>query len=248
MKIRNPLLLSVLFHGTIILGGGVLLTHGPEFDMSRPAAGSAVQAETIEVDLVIPPPPAPKVPEQVLAESPDVLEQESEMSVPLPAPTHPSPTPTSRPTPVRTKRPAPPAMTASPVTPSVQQQSDASTTEGSQAQSFTQPREESGRASDQSGNGTRNAEPDYLRNPPPVYPNDSRRAGEEGTVILKVRIDVSGAVEELSVRRSSGFSRLDSAAERAVRSWTFRPAYLAGIAVSSTVEVPVTFRLTAEKR
>lgn len=85
--------------------------------------------------------------------------------------------------------------------------------------------------------------PDYLRNPPPIYPRSSRLSGEEGVVVLTVRIDTSGVVLDLTLKRSSQFSRLDQAALESVRDWKFKPARIAGLAVASTVEVPVKFVL-----
>lgn len=80
------------------------------------------------------------------------------------------------------------------------------------------------------------ADLDYLANRQPNYPSLSRRLKEQGTVLLRVRTDASGAVLELRLERSSGFSRLDEAALRAVRKWRFTP--VAGEAV-----LPVEFSL-----
>ena len=85
--------------------------------------------------------------------------------------------------------------------------------------------------------------PRYSNNPPPVYPLEARRAGQQGTVVLSVLLNPQGAVETLAVKESSGHVLLDQAALRAVRYWHFKPATVAGIAVSSQVEIPVTFRL-----
>lgn len=87
------------------------------------------------------------------------------------------------------------------------------------------------------------AEPDYLRNPPPTYPRESRKNGEEGVVLLAVSIGADGIVRELELKQSSTFERLDSAALEAVKSWKFKPAKIAGVAVASLVDVPVRFRL-----
>ena len=52
----------------------------------------------------------------------------------------------------------------------------------------------------------------------PAYPPASRRAGEEGTVRLKVLVDEKGRPRDVAVATSSGFARLDEAAIQAVRS------------------------------
>ena len=87
------------------------------------------------------------------------------------------------------------------------------------------------------------AEPDYLNNPPPKYPNESRRRHEEGVVLIFASIDSSGRVESLDISKSSGFSLLDEAAVSAVKNWKFKPARFAGISIDSNVEIPVRFSL-----
>lgn len=87
------------------------------------------------------------------------------------------------------------------------------------------------------------AQPDYLRNPPPVYPEISRRLREEGTVWLKTSVNVKGRATQINIVKSSGFDRLDKAAQNSVRQWRFRPAQFAGLAVESMVEIPIIFQL-----
>jgi protein TonB len=83
----------------------------------------------------------------------------------------------------------------------------------------------------------------YLNNPPPSYPAVSKRAGEQGRVMLRVHVDAMGAVEEIEVQASSGFARLDEAARSAVRRWRFIPAKLGDRAVAGWAIVPVHFTL-----
>lgn len=84
---------------------------------------------------------------------------------------------------------------------------------------------------------------DYLRNPSPEYPSVSRERGEEGTVLLRVRIDREGEPLEVNVRESSGYKRLDRAAVETVSDWSFSPAEEDGSAVRSNVLVPVKFNI-----
>lgn len=84
---------------------------------------------------------------------------------------------------------------------------------------------------------------DYLHNPKPVYPSISRRNGEEGKVLLKVRVSPQGNALDVMVSRSSGFARLDGAATDAVVRWRFVPARRGDEAVESSVIVPITFAL-----
>ena len=91
--------------------------------------------------------------------------------------------------------------------------------------------------------GARGAIPDYLRNPPPAYPEPSRLAHEEGVVMLVVDVGHSGNPTGVRLQQSSGFTALDQAAIRAVRDWKFRPATTAGMVVASSVSIPVRFEL-----
>ena len=60
-----------------------------------------------------------------------------------------------------------------------------------------------------------------LHNPKPVYPLSSRRLGEQGLVQVKVSMTERGEVEAAVVVKSSGHSRLDASALRAVRQWRY---------------------------
>lgn len=83
------------------------------------------------------------------------------------------------------------------------------------------------------------------KNSQPEYPPSSRRAGEEGTVILLLYVLENGRVGEAKVDKSSGFERLDDAAQKeAQRNWRFKPATKDGKPVAAWTKVAVTFRLT----
>lgn len=83
----------------------------------------------------------------------------------------------------------------------------------------------------------------YLKNPAPAYPAMSRRLGEEGHVVLRVFVDVEGRAEQIEIKSSSGFPRLDQAAEDAVRRWKFVPARRGDEVVATWVAVPIIFNL-----
>jgi len=83
----------------------------------------------------------------------------------------------------------------------------------------------------------------YLNNPSPPYPNRSRRLGEEGKVILRVRVSSEGNADEVEIKASSGSARLDDSALQTVRHWQFLPARRGSDTVASWVLVPVLFRL-----
>ena len=79
----------------------------------------------------------------------------------------------------------------------------------------------------------------------PTYPSSSRRAGEEGTVRLKVLVDEKGRPRDVAVATSSGFARLDQAAIDAVRKWRFVAATDGTRPISAWTQVAITFRLTS---
>ena len=78
---------------------------------------------------------------------------------------------------------------------------------------------------------------------PPRYPMDSRRAREQGTVVLSVLLSTDGRVSDISVARSSGFSRLDRAALDAVRGWRWSPVVRDGNPVLARGLVTIPFIL-----
>jgi protein TonB len=84
---------------------------------------------------------------------------------------------------------------------------------------------------------------DYLNNPKPGYPSISRRLGEEGVVMLRVYVSAKGTPDQIQLLKSSGFDRLDQAAQSAVSKWRFAPARQGKIAVAAWVQVPVSFQL-----
>lgn len=86
--------------------------------------------------------------------------------------------------------------------------------------------------------------PRVLKSSEPPYPAVARRMGQEGSVLLRVRVDALGRPEAVEVARTSGYSVLDAAAMDAVRGWRFVPAQAEGRAISAWVTFTVTFRLT----
>jgi protein TonB len=77
----------------------------------------------------------------------------------------------------------------------------------------------------------------------PIYPAQSRRAGEEGTVTFKVLVDANGRGKDFAVTQSSGFPKLDQAAMEAIKKWKFAAAVQNGGPVEAYTTVRVTFRL-----
>jgi TonB family protein len=79
--------------------------------------------------------------------------------------------------------------------------------------------------------------------PRPTYPDASRLAGEEGTVMIKVTFDFEGTPQLISVERSSGFPALDQAATDAVREMRIEPYTKDGKPESAVIVVPMRFTL-----
>lgn len=84
----------------------------------------------------------------------------------------------------------------------------------------------------------------YASAPPPPYPAALVRAQVQGTVLLKILVDIDGKPLDVSVARSSGDKRLDRAAVEHVRKrWMFHPALRDGQAVQAIGMVPIDFKL-----
>lgn len=90
-----------------------------------------------------------------------------------------------------------------------------------------------------------NSPPSVLQaySPPPDYPALSQRLGEQGTVVLRVHVSAAGQPLAALLQQSSGFERLDRAAQQAVTAWRFVPAQRDGQAQTAWFEVPVRFEL-----
>ena len=70
------------------------------------------------------------------------------------------------------------------------------------------------------------------------------RAGDEGTVLLRVLVDETGRPREVSIETSSGHRLLDQAArEQVLAKWRFHPATRQGRAVAAYALVPIDFKL-----
>ena len=82
-----------------------------------------------------------------------------------------------------------------------------------------------------------------VMNIPPRYPLEAVRRGQQGNVMLNVLVATDGSVISVDVAQSSGFPLLDRAARDAVAKWRFRPGMRDGLAVPSTIPVPLTFVL-----
>ncbi len=85
---------------------------------------------------------------------------------------------------------------------------------------------------------------EYVREPSPRYPAQSRKLREQGLVVLRVLIDERGAACSVEVETSSGHSRLDHAAREAVQRAAFRPYVEDGSPRRAFVLIPIEFSLS----
>ena len=83
----------------------------------------------------------------------------------------------------------------------------------------------------------------YLNNPLPLYPKASERLREQGRTVVRVTIDASGVPNSADIVQSSGFARLDRAAQATAMAWRYVPGRRAGVPEAMSVDVPIVWRL-----
>ena len=71
----------------------------------------------------------------------------------------------------------------------------------------------------------------------------SKRLGEQGKVVISVRVGADGSPRQVDVRRSSGFDRLDEAAKESMMRCRFKPGKVGGVAQTMSYDAPVNFVL-----
>jgi periplasmic protein TonB len=80
----------------------------------------------------------------------------------------------------------------------------------------------------------------------PSYPEQARRAGLQGSVVLRAWIGRDGTIRDVKLIRGSLL--LGQAAYQAVRQWRYQPYMLNGRAVEAQTYVTVDFRLPQVSR
>ncbi len=83
--------------------------------------------------------------------------------------------------------------------------------------------------------------PKLIKKVEPIYPEEAKKAGIEGVVILEVTTDIYGRVADAKVLRS--IPELDQAAIDAVKQWVYEPEIVEGEPKGIVFTVTVTFRL-----
>ena len=247
-RIKRWLIAALVCH---LLVGGLLVIWRPVwFVQSGTTAGVAddrIEVEFVEAARLDPPKEAPPVPVPAPAPAPAPIPPARPTKlVPAPVPEAPAPVDVvvqSKPvaTPPAVSAPVPPPADVAlqrPAPPAVAPDAEAAAAEV-QAASAQPTRAPVARAPERS-------EPPALierSRVAPIYPRASRRAGEAGTVVLRLTVGVSGTVLATDVLSSSGFDRLDQAAQAAARQWRFSPGTRQGVPVELSIQVPIRFEL-----
>jgi periplasmic protein TonB len=78
----------------------------------------------------------------------------------------------------------------------------------------------------------------------PDYPAISRRHGESGTAYVRFVVGLSGKLENIELKKSSGYDRLDQAALDAVRASTCKPYLENGEPIRAAYTQPYQFGLS----
>jgi TonB family protein len=86
-------------------------------------------------------------------------------------------------------------------------------------------------------------QPKYAESIKPIYPQEARRKGYEGEVILRVEVLPNGRVGQIEVKSSTGYELLDRSALTAVKRWKFVPAKKGEETIPLWVNIPVKFQL-----
>jgi len=88
--------------------------------------------------------------------------------------------------------------------------------------------------------------PERIHYVQPAYPEEARKNGIEGQVVLELVVGSQGDVESVKVAESN--PAFDETAAEAARQWKFRPALKDGKPVSVITTVTVKFRLDGKKK
>ena len=215
--------------------------------MARPLPLSE-NAQTLDVTLVDAAPEAvvaPPTPEQTANAEP----------TPEPVPTPPAPAATSLPQIEPEPAPTQPLPTPEPkptISPTNSAPAKARASKQSTAQTKSVPEPAPKRSlvsqwfhcwDSNSGTTPQSARPRNRSNPPPKYPEEARRKGQQGVVLVSAQVEADGRPSRVTLKQSSGFPLLDAAALEAVRGWIFDPARPGGLPVASSVDQPVRFDL-----
>jgi protein TonB len=234
----SPALRRVLLAGVIFfhVGAGYALT---QVEPPRLVVGDVSPMEVSFVDAPAAQPPAPQDPDIPLPEDTPPPEREppklESMIQPQPPDLPPPVFPVEAPPPPPPPKPQPPK----PQPPKPRQATPAAPpSDAPPQQAAAAP------AAQQAGPKVVNdAQVGYLTRPAPIYPMRSKRAGDQGTVMVRVLVDATGRPSQVVLQKSSGHPELDESALSALRAARFRPFMDAGVAAAVWVICPIGFAL-----
>lgn len=206
---------SVAAHAAVV--GGTLW-------LATPPAAPSPSSRVVQVALIQQPAMVAEIPSELQPAPQPAPPEPPPLSKPVERPAPPKPEPRPEPVaPVEQVEPAPPAEPIEPVAVASAPQLDSAPVE----EALIEP----------------SFQADYLHNPRPNYPLISRRMREQGEVSLRVLVSSQGEPVEIALYQSSGYERLDRAAQDVVAHWQFVPARRGSRAVEAWVIVPIVFSL-----
>ncbi|USU17392.1 energy transducer TonB [Paraburkholderia fungorum] len=172
-------------------------------------------AAPVALQSIAPPPPKPTPPVHTKAKvQPKPTPTPKPAPTPLPEAAAPSPTPVAAPD------PTPPAPAAPPV--------QAAPAVGRPTMEITAPK---------------NVSHIDCNMVTPEYPSLSKRRGETGTAYVKFVVGLTGKLENIELKKSSGFNRLDDAALAAAHASACKPYLENGQPVRAAYTQPYNFNL-----
>ena len=85
--------------------------------------------------------------------------------------------------------------------------------------------------------------PKELHRPSLQYPRVSQEDGDEGIVTLRFIVQTDGSISDIRIARSSGYPRLDAAAQKALRNIKLQPATCHGKPIAVRIHQSITFKI-----
>jgi protein TonB len=186
--------------------------------MTAELLSPAPVAAPVALQLIAPPPPKPTPP--VPHARPKVQPRPTPKPAPMPLPAAATPAPTA-PAPAESAPPAPaaPAAPAAAAAPAI----------GRPTMEISAPKNVS------------HLDCDIAK---PDYPALSRRRGETGTAYIRFVVGLTGNLENIELKKSSGYDRLDDAALAAVRTSSCKPYLENGVPIRAAYTQPYQFGLS----
>lgn len=209
-----------------------------------------VEVELVEVKRPEPPPAPPPEPEPPRPPPPKPMKRPpvkvAEVSRPTPPPETPAPPPPNQPPAPEPAKPAPLVVGismssttsagsfAAPVGNTTYGKTEERASAPEEVKSYSAPRYVPIYQVD--------SEPELLHEEKVPVPEEARRAGVEGTVLLSITVDPEGKVVKAKVLRGPGYG-MNEAALGAIRRFKFKPATKGGEPVSTEMNYSYTFVL-----